>query len=178
MVKVNPELKRSLARQKGLTLLEVITTLTIIGIVAGLGPRALSDLFELAHLQRARMHVQRNARSSMDMTHRNLRQATATSIVVSSRPNQPPNSWITFKIDTGTGAALGSHGFYQEGKNLKYMKNGSTSTIADNLRYLGFTYPQTDDTDILSIAMTFEDSTYGGTTKPLKFSIDKVRIMN
>ena len=167
-----------MSRQKGLTLVEVLMTATILGIVAGLGPKTLSNLFELTRMQIARSHVQRNARSSLDITNRNLRQATGTSIVVASRANQPPNSWVTFKIDTGAGAAIGSYGFFQEGKNLKYMKNGSTSTIADNLRYIAFTYPQTDDSDILSIAMTFEDVTVGAKTKSLKLSIEKVRIMN
>ena len=73
---------------------------------------------------------------------------------------------------------MGDYGVYQEGKHLYYMKNGSTGTLAENLRFVAFTYPRTDNSGIISVSMTFEEDTFAGHTKALQLSIEKVRVMN
>ena len=163
---------------KGFTLVELMITIALVGIILSVGPNLLLNLVRFWRLQLGRANVQQNARNSLDLMNRTLRQATSSTIVVSNRSNQPPYSWISFSIDKGTGAAIGNYGFYQEGKNLKYMKSGSTTTIAENLKYMAFTYPRTDDTGIISVSITFEEATYAGYTKALQLSIEKVRVMN
>lgn len=155
-------------------------TVAVLGILMTIGPTLLQNMFRFFRLQMARAKVQKNARSALDLINRNLRQATSSSIIVSARPGQPPYSWITFSIDKGTGAALGNYGFYQEGKNLNwwFSKNSSTVTLADNLKYIAFTYPRTDNSGIISVSMTFEEATYAGYTKALQLSVEKVRVMN
>ncbi len=164
--------------RKGFSLVELMITVALVGIIASLGPNLLLNIFQFFRLQMARANVQKNARTSLELINRNLRQATASTVVVSQQTGQSPYSWIQFKVDKGTGSAVGSYGFYQEGKYLKYMKNGSTSTIADNLRYVAFTYPKSDLSSIVSVSMTFEEATYAGYTKALQLSIEKVRVMN
>ncbi len=158
--------------------MELMIAVAIVGILLSLGPNLLLNLFRFWRLQLGRAGVQQNARNSLELVNRTLRQASASTIVVSNRSSQPPYSWIRFSIDKGAGAAISSYGFFQEGKNLKYMKGGSTSTIAENLRYLAFTYPKSDDDGIISVSMTFEEATYAGYTKALQLSIEKVRVMN
>lgn len=165
-------------KKKGFTLIELMITVAIIGIIMSVGPTLLLNIFQFFRMQMARAKVQQNARITLDLINRNLRQATGTSVVISQRTSQPPYSWITFTIDNGSGEALGDYGFYQEGKYLRYMKNGSTSTISDNLKYLAFTYPRSDDDGIVSVSMTFEEATYSGYSKALQLSIEKVRVMN
>jgi len=159
-------------------LVELMIIVALIGILMSVGPNLLLNIFRFWRMQIARVDVNQNARKSLDLVNRTLRQSSASTITVSNRPSQPPYSWIQFTVNKGTGPVVGNYGFYQEGKNLQYMKDGSTSTLADNLRYLAFTYPQSDDTDIIAVAMTFEEATYAGQTKALQLSIEKVRVMN
>lgn len=163
---------------KGFTLMEVMMTVAIMAIVVGVGPTIMTNVIRFWQVQRARAHVQKNARISLDLVNRNLRQSSSATVLISQRPGQPPYSWIRFEIDKGTGPALGTYGAYQEGKNLNFMKNGATSTIADNLKYLAFTYPRSDNSGIISVSMTFEEETFSGRKKALQLSIEKVRVMN
>lgn len=168
----------SIASIKGFTLTELMITIAIVGVVMAVGPNLLLNMVKFFRLQIARAEVQRDARAALDLINRNLRQATSTTVAVKNRPNQPPYSWLTFEISKGTGAALGWYGFYQEGSKLQFNNRGSTTTISENLRYLAFTYPRSDNAGIVSISMTFEKATYAGYTKALQLSIEKVRIMN
>ena len=165
-------------RQRGFTLIELMIAVALVSVIMSVGPTFLMNLFKYFRLQMARSAVQKNARTSLELITRNLRQATATSVTISQMSGQPPYSWIQFTIDKGAGNARGNYGFFQQGKNLMYMKNGSTSTIADDLRYIAFSYPRTDDDSIVSVSMTYEESTYAGYTKALQLSIEKVRVMN
>lgn len=165
-------------RSRGFSLTELMMVVALLGIVVSLGPNLLLRSFQFFRMHMARAAVQQKARTVLDLVNRNLRQASASSVTISNRSNQPPYSWIQFSVDKGTGAVVGNYGFYQEGKNLNYMNDGSTSTIAENLRYMAFTYPKSDDDGIISVSMTFEEATYAGYTKALQLSIEKVRVMN
>ncbi|MBI2915549.1 MAG: prepilin-type N-terminal cleavage/methylation domain-containing protein, partial [Elusimicrobia bacterium] len=125
--------------KKGFTLPELMITVAILGIFLVVASTILLNVVRFWKVQLARSRVQQNARSALDLISRDLRQATATTVLVSQRPNQPPYSWLTFQISKGTGTAVGYYGFFQEGKNLNYMKGGSTNTVADNLKYVAFT---------------------------------------
>lgn len=159
-------------------MVEIMVTLTILAVLASVGPTLLTNMGRYWRVSMARANVQRSARNSLDMVNRNLRQATASSITITQRTSQPPYSWIQFRIDKGTGAAVGHYAFYQEGRYLYFMKNGATSTLADNLKYMAYTYPRTDTSGIVSVSMTFEEATFGNYRKALQLSIEKVRVMN
>ena len=169
--------KRS-GRERGVSLVELMVTVAVIGIVFGVGPKIFTSIDHFWRMQKAHYNVQRNARISLDLVNRYLRQASASTVVVSQRDGQPPYSWISFSIDKGDGPALGNYGVYQEYRNLNLMVRGATTTIADDLKYVAFTYPRTDSNGIISVSMTFEDDTYTGYKKALQLSIEKVRVMN
>jgi hypothetical protein len=146
--------------------------LAIIGVVAVIGPRIMVQLVRFYYLHNAKIEIQRDARVSLDIINRFLRQATASSVVIDQAPGQPPYSRIAFKTIQGQ-----SMMFYQQG-TIFYQVAASTTTLSQNLRYIAFAYPRSDDPTIISVAITMEKGTYQLATKALELSIEKVRIMN
>lgn len=144
----------------------------ILGIVFTMGPTLLTQVVRFYYLHLAKTEIQRDARASLDVINRFLRQAQASTVVVDQATGQPPYSRITFGLLDGT-----SMRFYQQGQTL-YQVNRSTIAISSNLRYIAFTYPRSDDPTILSVAMTMEKAIYQGGTKALELSVEKVRVMN
>lgn len=157
----------------GVTLVEMMIATAVLGIVFALGPGLLTNITRFARLSKARIETQRAARDSLNQINQSLRQAEASSITITSEPGQPPFSSITF--DTVDDRSLK---FFQSGKELRFVQDNSTTTLADGLRYIAFTYPRTDNSKILSVSVTYEKDTYQGGTKALQMAIEKVRIMN
>ena len=158
---------------KGFTLTEMLITCAILGVIFSLGPSILTGITRFTKLNTARIETQRNARDSLGQINRSLRQGSAASVCVSQESGQPPYSSIQFS--TVDGRALK---FYQINKDLKFVNNGSTTTLAQGLNYIAFSYPRTDDSNIISVSLTFEQDTYQGGVKALQMAIEKVRIMN
>ncbi len=160
----------------GYTLTELILVVAILGIVFGLGPGLLIQMTKFFRQNKARIAIQREARDSLDLINRNLRQAQAGTIVIDQVSGESPYSRITFNRLTPDGGTA-AMSFYQQGNTL-YMVRGGTKAISKNLRYLGFTYPRTDNDTIISVSLTTETGTYESLTKALQLSVEKVRIMN
>ncbi|MBI4051312.1 MAG: prepilin-type N-terminal cleavage/methylation domain-containing protein [Elusimicrobia bacterium] len=158
---------------KGYSLIELMMVVAIIGIVASIGPNLMTQTIRFFTLNRARIEIQRDGRTALDNINRNLRQAKATTVTVDQVTNQPPYSRLIFSSVDGRNFI-----FYQQNKTLYMVEAGSTKPITTNLRYIGFTYPRTDDSKIISVAITLEKDTYSGGTKALQLSVEKVRIMN
>ena len=145
----------------------------ILGIIAMTVPQLIKNVTRVTRLNTARIETQRIARDALSRINQSLRQAKATSIVITQETNQPPCSSITFQ--TSDGRTLK---YFQSDKNLDFVQNSSTSTLATGIRYIAFTYPRTDDATILSVSITTEKDTYEGGSKALQMAIEKVRIMN
>jgi prepilin-type N-terminal cleavage/methylation domain-containing protein len=158
---------------RGTTLVEVMIAVAILGIVFSLGPSILTNITRFSRLSRARIETQRNARDTLNQINQALRQASAATVVVSQEGTESPFSAISFNTVDGRFMK-----FYQSGNHLNFVHNTGTSTIADGLRYIAFTYPRTDNSYIISVSVTFEKETYQGGTKALQMAIEKVRIMN
>lgn len=164
--------------RKGYTLMEMMAVLAVMGIVILSAPKLFSGVYRFTQLALARAEIQKNARGAISNINRGLRQAQASSVVIDQLAGMPPHSRITFsryKPDGGTETLS----YYQSGKRL-YLSSGGTGgkKVADNLRYIAFTYPKTDDAYIISISLTFEKATYEGGAKALQMAVEKVRIMN
>ena len=160
--------------RRGYTLTEAMLTVAIVGILASVSAPLLVQMTNFWRLTSARNAIQRDVRASLDNVNRFARQARAITVVISRKnSSQPPMSKITFKTIQGDTIM-----FYQDGKKLMMSKNGQLSKLSDNLAYIAFTYPRTDDTSIISVALTVEAQTYRGGYKALQLSIQKVRIMN
>ncbi len=163
--------------RKGYTLMEMMMVVAILGIVITTAAPLMYQTTNFWKLTSARFAIQRDVRTSIDLINRFTRQAQSATVVVDSASGQPPASRITFSVVNSTGATV-SVSFYQTGKKLYMNNNGNVSKLSDNLAYIAFTYPKSDDISIISVAMTMQSPTYKGGKKALQLSIQKVRIMN
>ena len=148
----------------------------ILAILFALGPRLLVQANRFVRMSLARTEVQRDARAALAMINRSLRQGKASTIRVASLSGQPPYSRIEFSKVTGASTSK-TMAFYQQGKTL-YMVDTTTYPVCQNVRYIAFAYPRTDDASIVSVSLTTEKETYEGGAKTLQLSVEKVRIMN
>jgi Tfp pilus assembly protein PilW len=164
-----------LGPRAGITLAEVMIGVAILGIIFAIAPKVLSDTYKFFRLSMARAEIQRDARTALDLMNRRLRQAGASTITVSRHSaGQPYYSKVAFT--TASGDAME---FYQEGSDLKMTENGSSARVmAKNLRYLAFTFAESDNSYIMSVSVTFEKAIYSGRSKALQMAVEKVRIMN
>jgi uncharacterized protein (TIGR02599 family) len=158
--------------QNGFTLVEMMMTVAILGIIAMVGPEIIVQTIRFYQLHEAKIEIQRDARACLDLIDRFLRQAQSATVVVDQATNQPPYSRVTFTTIQGQGMS-----FYQSGNTL-YQVAQSTTVISENVQYIAFTYPRTDDPTIISVALTMQKSTYQGGSKALELSIQKVRVMD
>lgn len=161
----------------GYTLAEMMVVVAIIGILATVGPTLMTGLQNFFLMTSARYEVQRDARTSLDLINRFLRQAYQNTIVIDTPPGEGPYSHIAFQLVDGREIQ-----FSQSGRQLlqTVTSGGTTRTIklTDNLIYIAFTFPHTDDTSIVSIAITMGKNIQLGRQKVLELTIQKVRVMN
>lgn len=162
----------------GYTLAEVLLVVGLIGVLSLVVPPLFLQTIRFVRLHLAKAEIQRDARLSLEMINRSLKQAKASSITIDQASGNSPYSSITFETIEGTG-----YRFYQDKKNLvmEIRRSGLWSgakILSKNLRYIAFTYPRTDDTRILSVSITTEKQTYEGGAKALQLSQEKIRIMN
>jgi prepilin-type N-terminal cleavage/methylation domain-containing protein len=162
----------TLRAKSGLSLVELLLVIAILGILAMVGPRMIISIIKFYQLHTAKLEIQRDARVPLDIVNRFLRQAKAASVVIDQISGQPPASRVSFTTLDGQNMV-----FYQRGTSV-YQVARSTAVISQNLHYLAFTYPRSDDPTIISVAITMAHSTYEGGSKALELSIEKVRIMN
>lgn len=159
--------------RKGYTLMEVMMTVAILGIVGGMAVPMMMNMTNFWRQTTARNAIQRDVRTTLDLINRFARQAVSSTLVIDAAPNQPSCSRVTYTSIQGETVS-----FYQSGNKLYMSLAGKTSMLTENLAYVAFTFPRTDDTTLLSVAITAQAATYRGGKKALQLSIQKVRIMN
>jgi len=125
-------------------------------------------------MTRAKVELQQEARATMYIITRALRQSSAASITISrANSSQPFYSKITFTKQQGETMA-----FQQEGVTLYQLINGHRRVLSRNLDYLAFTFPRSDDMGIISVSLTLKKGIYEGRSKALHMASEKVRVMN
>ena len=164
-------IKRLRARA-GYTLTETMLVVAIIGILATVGPTMMTQLQNFFLMTTARNEIERDARNTLDLMNRMIRQARYGTIVVDSN-GQGPYSRIRFMHIDGRYME-----FRQSGTSLIAKFNGTESVISKNLVYIAFTFPRTDDPTIVSVSLTMGKAIQLGRIKVLELTIQKVRVMN
>lgn len=161
----------------GYTLTEMMMVVAIVGILALVGPPMMINMQNFFLMTTARFEIQRDARTSLDLMNRFLRQAYQNSIVIDTPAGQGPYSHITFSVPDGRVIQ-----FKQSGNSLLQIVTDAggthTSTLTNNLIYIAFTFPHTDDTSIVSVSVTMGKNIQLGRRKVLELTIQKVRVMN
>jgi len=168
-----------ISTRRGVTLMELMMTISIIFVVLGIAAPILTQANRTFIMNRTRVELQQEARAVMYVVTRNLRQAQAASIIIDRANNtQPFYSRITFTKEAATAGVSPTLVFQQEGTTLYQVISGSKKPLSKNLKYLAFTFPRSDDMGIISVSLTLEKKIYEGRTKALHMASEKVRIMN
>ncbi|MBI4397452.1 MAG: prepilin-type N-terminal cleavage/methylation domain-containing protein, partial [Elusimicrobia bacterium] len=66
---------KDMRNSSGFTLAELMVVVAIMGIVFGIAPKVLMSTYRFFRLSMARSEIQRDARASLDLMNRRLRQA-------------------------------------------------------------------------------------------------------
>lgn len=159
--------------RRGYTMTEMMMVVAIVGILASVGPTLLIGLQNFFLMTSARYEVQRDARATLDTVNRYLRQAVASTIIIDTPGGQGPYSRVRFKHVDGRYME-----FRQNGNQLIQQIENRESTVTQNLAYIAFTFPRTDDPSILSVSITMSKNIQLGRRKVLELTIQKVRVMN
>lgn len=162
-------------KRTGYTLTEMMLVVAIVGVVFSLGTTIFVQVNRFIQLNTARLSLQRDARLTMATINRNLRQAQQGTIQISRLAGQPYYSSISFtRIDNM------AFTFTQQGTNLIMTSTNPSTTkvLSENLRYLAFVPPRSEDLSIISVALTLEKKIYEGRIKALHMASEKVMIMN
>lgn len=162
-----------MVKRKAFTLVEMMVTVAIIGILFTVGPPIFLNLQRFFLQNSARGEIQAEIRVMMDNMDRTIRQASANSINVSQDSGQPPYSKIKFTTVDGRTVI-----YKQSGRRLLEIVNGNTKTLSKNIYYLAFTYPKTDTNTVISISITLQKGTFERRTTAIQMAITKVRVMN
>lgn len=171
--------KPRIAGRAGHTLAEMMVVVAILGILATVASPLMTGLQNFFLMTSARYEIQRDARASLDVINRFLREAYQSSIVIDTPAGQGPYSHIAFQLVDGREVQ-----FQQSGRSLiQKVTNAAgtsttTSTLTSNLIYIAFTFPHTDDVSIVSVAITMGKNIQLGRQKVLELTIQKVRVMN
>lgn len=159
--------------RSGYTLTELMLTVAVLGILFGIGPTLLVNLNNFFLMTTARNEIQRDARQSLDLINRFLRQAKYRTVRIDTPGGGGVYSRIFFEMADGRTIQ-----FYQSGNKLIQQMGSNATTISSNLAYIAFTFPRTDDPTIVSVSITMNKSIQLGRRKVLELTIQKVRVMN
>jgi prepilin-type N-terminal cleavage/methylation domain-containing protein len=164
---------RSLRRRLGYTITEMMIATAIVATVSSIGATLMIRLQNFYLTTTARNDIQRDARGALDIINRQLRQAVSTSIQIDSPANQGYYSRISFNSVDGRAMK-----FYQNGNQLIAYSTTTTAVLSNNLYYLAFSFPDSQNPTIVNVSMTMFKNIQLGRRSVLQMSIQKVRVMN
>lgn len=156
------------------TMIELVEVVAIISIIFIVGSPIINMLNQNIMLSKTRLSLQQDARNTMSIITRFLREAKSSTILITRyNSSQPFYSMISFSTIDGR-----NYSFYQDGRKL-IMKSGNNITImSSDLRYLAFAFPDSSNLSIISISLTLERDLFSGSKKALHMASEKVMVMN
>lgn len=170
-------LKNHCNHSKGLSLIEMLITMAIMGIISLVLGQMYFQGYRIWRQNSARINVQRDTRGMLAEINKNLRQAESGAITISrNSASDPPCSKITF-IGLQLGATV-QMSYYQSDLKLYRSIDGTAKEIGKNIRALSFATVESGDNASVNIGLCLEEKTYAEGTKTSKLSVQIVRIMN
>jgi len=160
--------------RRGWTLVELMIMVAIVGVLASIAPSIISQTTKFFILSRTKLQLQEEARATMYLMTRELRQAQSGTITITQATGQPYYSQISFQ-KFGSAQTMT---YTQNGSNLVLTNGTNITTLTTDLAYLAFTFPHSDDMTILSVSLTLQKQIYGGQFKALHMASERVRVMN
>lgn len=156
------------------TLIELMAVVVIASILVVVGIPIVRSMNENIMMSKTRLKLQQDARNIMSILNRFLREAKASSIVISRyNSSQPFCSYLKFTtIDEKT------YEFYQQGKRLVVKEGSMVNVLSEDIRYLSFIFPDSSNMSILSVSITFEKDLFAGRKKAIHVASEKIRVMN
>jgi len=166
---------KQMKKCKGLTLIEMLITMAIIGIISLVLGQMFFQGFRTWRQNSARINVQEGARRMLYLINKPLRQAQAGTITISrNSDDDPPCSKIDFTHINGS-----AYSYYQSGLKLYFsIDGGAGHELGENVRVLSFATVESGDDASVNIGLCLEQKTYAEKTKTSKLSVQIVRIMN
>lgn len=159
--------------RRGYSFVEMMMAVAIVGAIAMIGPRLMIQLQNFYLLTTARGEIQRDARASIEVINRFLRQAKYRSIIIDAATGQAPYSRIRFQHIDGR-----NFQYRQEGNRLIQAVDGVETVLTRNLVYIAFTFPRSDYPRLVSVSLTMGKKTYLEQIKELELTVQKIRVMN
>lgn len=153
--------------------METVITAAILSLLALIIVPLIVHSTRFFLMNRTRVELQRDARASLALITKNLRQADSTTISIDQIVGQPYYSRISFTTINGVDFV-----YFQNNTLLCETRAGTTRTMAENLRFLNFYFPRSYDMTIVSVSITFEKAIFEQKTKALHVATERVRIMN
>ena len=166
------------SRPAGLTLAELLLAGTLTGLLLMMLPKLIVNIHGLTGRLTAQIEVQREMRDAMGLITKNLRQASAQTIVIDQVAGQPPYSRIFIKQ-----GPIG-YRYWQQGTALLTQKTdlnfawGPIGRISNLLVSLNFIYPDTSDQPFISVYICMQKTVNKTTVKRYETIVEKVEIMN
>lgn len=158
---------------KGFTVVETVMTAAILALLALIIAPLFLHGTRFFLLNRTRVELQRDARACLGILTRNLREAASATLVIDQVNGQPYYSRVTFTDINGN-----NYVYYQNGNSLMEVKGTKTTVLTDDLRFLNFYFPRSNDMTIVSVSLTLEKAIFEGRTKALHVATEKVRVMD
>ena len=163
-----------MVKKNGFSLLEAMITVAIVGTLISVGAGITIEANRYFMLSNAKVQLQEEGRSILYVITRNLRQAQSSTITLSRySSSQPYYSQISFTTSQGT-----TMSFFQNGNLLEMQSGNMTKVLSKDLIYLAFTFPRSDDMNIISVSVTFQSGIYQGGSKALHMASEEVEVMN
>lgn len=159
---------------RGYTLMELMVVSAIVAVIVSLGSTLYIKMNTFFRVSMAKIETQRDVRNLMELITREIRQAKASQISLSRESaSQPPYSKISFQNIQGTTVV-----FSQINRTLNMNKNGQTTVLAKNIHSLYFSYPSTDNPNLITVLLSVEKIAEGNKNYALQMGGETIRLLN
>lgn len=176
--------KPALLNARGITLTEVMIVTAIISLIGLVTPKLMQQSSEFFLMNRSRLEMQQDSRMIVSHVTRNLRQAIASTIVISQNAGLPPYSMISFQKRNKSPNANAPEGGdlvrydLRSGGRFFVTVNGVPKLLSSNVQFVAFGFPRMDDMQVISFSLTLQKSIGGGDRKAIHVTSEKIGVMN